>query len=67
MDYLYIRILRNMINHANEQTLESQHALLDYLADHGYKRPEDVSLAGVKRVLLRSLEHLQPISKKGKK
>lgn len=67
MDYLYIRILRNMINHANEQTLDTQHALLDYLADYRYKRPEDVSLAEVKRVLLRSLDHLQPSPKKGKK
>lgn len=68
MDYLYIRILRNMISHANEQTLESQQQIIEYLVDHRYKRPEDAALADVRRTLLRSLEHLRPISKKkGKK
>ena len=60
MDYLYIRALRNMVNHANEQETESQKQLMDYLSDYRYKRINDsISAEDVRKALLKSLEHLR--------
>ena len=64
MDYLYIRAIRNMINHANDQETESQQQLLEYLNDFGYKRLGDLKPADIRKVILKALEHLQPQSKK---
>lgn len=61
MDYLYIRLLRNMVHHANEESTDFQAQLMDYLSDsdYNYKRLEEVKAIDVKRALLRGLEHLQ--------
>lgn len=67
MDYLYIRALRNMINHANERETASQKCLMEYLADYRYKRLEDVTAENVRQTILQSLQHLQPRPRKEKK
>lgn len=66
MDYLYIRALRNMINHANERETESQTQLMDYLSGYGYKRLEEVTAEDIRRTLLNSLEHLRTQPRKEK-
>lgn len=66
MDYLYIRALRNMINHANERETDSQKRIMDYLSDYRYKRLEDVTAENVRQTILQSLKHLQPRSRKEK-
>lgn len=67
MDYLYIRALRNMIHHANDSSTASQKDIEAYLLDAGYKRLEDVKLNDVKKVLLKSLDHLKLLTGKGKR
>lgn len=67
MDYLYIRTLRNMISHANEQESDSQTQLVEYLVDFNYKRPEDTTMEYVKKMVNTALEHLLPAGKKGAK
>ncbi len=63
MDYLYIRILRNMANHANEKPSESKRALLHYLKDEGYKDMNDsndpIKVEDVKAVIRTALKHLE--------
>ena len=63
MDYLYIRALRNMTNHANDQETESQKQLMDYLnqSSPNYKRLDTVKAADIRRVLNDALEHLKPV------
>ena len=63
MDYLYIRALRNMTNHANDQETESQKQLMDYLnqSSPNYKRQDTVKAADIRRVLNDALEHLKPM------
>ena len=67
MDYLYIRALRNMIHHANDSSTTSQKDIEEYLVDAGYKRLEDVRLDDVKKVLLKSLDHLKLLTGKGRR
>jgi len=67
MDYLYIRLLRNMINHASAQAIPSQQELMDYLKDSGYKPIDQVRTDDVKRALERGLEHLRTQTGKEKK
>lgn len=59
MDYLYIRILRNMINHANEKHTDNQNQLIQYLMERGYRNPDDLSVEDMKQVILTSIEHLK--------
>lgn len=59
MDYLYIRMLRNMINHANDQETQSQQQLMDYLSDYHYKRLSDVRAEDIRLALERGLERLR--------
>ena len=66
MDYLYIRAIRNMTNHANDQTTGSQKQIMAYLNEHGYKRLEEVRADDIKKTLLDALEHLQPLTKREK-
>ncbi len=59
MDYLYIRMLRNMVNHANDQEIPSQQQLMDYLSDYHYKRLNDVRAEDIRLTLERGLERLR--------
>lgn len=63
-DYLYIRALRNMTNHANDQATESQKQIEEYLVYCGYKRLDQVTAKDVSRTILKALEHLQTERKK---
>ena len=64
MDYLYIRALRNMTNHANDQETGSQRQLMTYLSGYGYQRLDEVRAQDIAGAILRALEHLQPLTKK---
>lgn len=65
-DYLYIRLLRNMINHANDQNVQSDE-LMEYLTEYNYKNINDTGPADIQAALKRSLERLQPPTRKEKK
>lgn len=67
MDYLYIRLLRNMINHANDQETELQKQVVDYLSDYRYKRPSDTTMEDIRRTLLKALDNLRVQPQKGRK
>lgn len=58
MDYLYIRILRNMVCHANDEAAQSQQPLTDYLVSCNYKHPDQVRTGDVKHALERGLKNL---------
>ena len=58
MDYLYIKMLRNMTNHAQSEETEGQRELLEYLASFGYEPIGRISSASIRRALLEGLEHL---------
>lgn len=64
MDYHYIRMLRNMINHANDQSTPNQKPLLNYLARFGYKRPDEVGAGDIRLALEQGLKNLNPRPKK---
>lgn len=64
MDYLYIRALRNMTNHANDQATASQKQIEEYLVGCGYKRLDQVTAKDVSRAILGALEHLRSETRK---
>ena len=66
MDYVYIRTLRNMTNHANDQETGSQQQLMEYLnqQDPAYKRLDEVSAADIRTVINNALSTLKSLSKK---
>lgn len=57
MDYQYIRMMRNMTNHANDESTGSE--LLEYLVRQGYPQPEEAGVRELKQVLEQALEHLK--------
>lgn len=59
MDYLYIRALRNMTNHANDQATESQKEIEEYLAEHGYQKLDSVTAQDAAKTILNALDHLK--------
>ena len=67
MDYQYIRMLRNMINHANEQGSPSQQELMDYLSGFGYKPLDQAGARDIKDTLERALRNLNTRPKKERK
>ena len=58
-DYLYIRLLRNMVNHAQEAVTPSAVKLEDFLVAYGYPRCGELTANELKTVLLNALEHLR--------
>lgn len=58
-DYLYIKALRNLANHANDTGTQSQQALMSYLVQYGYQPLEEVSLGRMRQVILDGLDHLR--------
>jgi hypothetical protein len=63
-DYLYIKAVRNMTNHANHESTGDQQAWMDDLAQFGYPPLERVSSKQIKTVILDGLEHLKKGSSK---
>lgn len=60
MDFLYIRALRNMVNHASDDTKKDQRALNKYLEKEGhYILPEKTTATDVKNAILNGLNNLK--------
>ncbi len=59
-DYLYVKTVRNMMNHANDTATQDQKELSEYLAGHGYVPLESVSADGLRQAILRGVQHLKP-------
>ncbi len=60
-DYMYLHILRNMADHADNQTLENQQPTSEYLAkNEHYKKPEDTTVQDVKDSIIKALNNLEP-------
>lgn len=55
-DYLYMKMLRNLANHANDEETSDQTELMEYLCEFGYVRLEEVSSRDVKEALLAAME-----------
>ena len=58
-DYAYIRMLRNMVNHANDQEGERQSSLAEYLHGCGYKLPAETDADYVRDAITAALENLR--------
>ncbi len=58
-DYVYIKFLRNMTNHANNESQDCQRETLDYLKGLGYTDIDNISAAELRQALLQALEHLE--------
>lgn len=65
MDYLYIKMLRNMTNHANSEGTEDQEELLNYLESFGYEPIDRISSEAMRQAILDGLDHLRTFTKKG--
>lgn len=58
-DYLYIRALRNMTNHANDEMFASQKNLMEYLESVGYRPLTEVRTQDIVRHILKALDRLE--------
>ena len=58
-DYLYIKALRNMTNHANDSGTSEQERLMQYLEEYGYQPLEQVTVNDMRRVILQALDNLR--------
>ena len=63
-DYLYIKTLRNMMNHANDAGTQGQQDLTNYLSEYGYVLLENTSAETLRQVVLQGIQNLRPIPKK---
>ena len=63
-DYAYIRMLRNMVNHANDQEGERQSSLAEYLHGYGYKLPAETDADYVRTAIRNALENLRLCARK---
>ena len=62
-DYLYIKTLRNLANHASEETNQMQNLLSGYLTGQfGYVDPKKASLKDIGDAIGKALDHLKPIT-----
>lgn len=66
-DYLYVKLLRNLANHANDEVNEEQISLMDYLSRFGYPDPEAITADELKQLLECALSNLRSPQKKEKK
>ena len=58
LDYMYIKMLRNLTNHANDSEQDNQKFLVDYLAKYGYPAPAEISKEKIRDIMNRSLDRL---------
>lgn len=58
-DYLFIKTLRNLANHANDTSTSSQRRLMAYLEQYGYPPLETITLNQMRQALLDGLDHLR--------
>ena len=68
MDYYYVRALRNMVNHANDELTQGS-ALMHYIANHlHYKQPEDAKPEDIRTILVKKcVEHLKKLHDKARR
>ncbi|MCD8341238.1 MAG: TM1812 family CRISPR-associated protein [Clostridiales bacterium] len=61
MDFMYIHALRNMVNHADEQTLGKSTEKIDYLVKMGYKDPNNfINVEDIKNAIIDAVKRLEP-------
>ena len=58
-DYLYIKTLRNLANHANDTGTSQQQRLMAYLEPYGYPPLETITLEQMRQAILNGLDHLR--------
>ncbi len=67
-DYIYIKMLRNLTNHAGEEVTAEWDPMLDFLRERGdYIMPDELTMDGLKDMLDMCLSHLQQSKKTGPK
>lgn len=66
-DYIYVKSIRNMTNHANEQKNALQKKMMEYLAAFKYKDPESLTTEDIRQVLINSMKRINPVTRKKKK
>lgn len=63
-DYQYIRMLRNMVNHANEQEGERQKSRAERFQKFGYRLPSETTAEDVRAAIRNALENLRLCARK---
>lgn len=58
-DYIYLKMVRNMINHANDQNAENRTAQEQYLKEYGYPDVNQISIADIRSILINAVNHLK--------
>lgn len=58
-DYLYIKMLRNLTNHANDTGTPDQQQLMAYLEPYGYPPLETITLEQMRQAIWDALDHLR--------
>ena len=60
-DYVYIRTIRNMTNHANDTNTSDQRALMNDLEKSGYTSPEKMGSREIGDRLLKALDQIDAL------
>lgn len=58
-DYIYLKMVRNMINHANDQNVEDRKSQESYLQRYEYPPVDHISVADIRAVLTDAIQHLR--------
>ena len=62
-DYRYVKYLRNMVNHANAESVAEDKLFLEYLYDRGYKTIEEMSLQDIKKFIKIGAKRIEALEK----
>ncbi len=57
-DYIYLKMVRNMINHANDHNAEGRRSQEAYLVKYGYPPIDKISVADIRKTLTTALQRL---------
>ena len=57
-DYIYLKMVRNMINHANDRNVKGRRSQEAYLVKHGYPPIDNISVADIRKTLTTALQRL---------
>ncbi len=63
-DYVYVKALRNMTNHANVESSSDQKIQMKYLNTNGYKVLEEVTSGDIRDILLKAVERVRNMRRK---
>lgn len=58
-DYVYVKQLRNMANHANEEALGEGGELLEYLYKDGYQNLRDTNVKQINKIIKECIKHIE--------